>query len=129
MQICKRKTAEVVFCGVYKRASTFKPSPGFVRVPWPVDLLFIMSSPSLSAVRGFGPERCCGSEPGVTQGPLVILTGPQSSEAVMNHPAVREVSGCSLCAVTQPCNPGIFSRLWLHMGKGISTKPHTHTAL
>lgn len=40
-----------------------------------------------------------------------------------------QVSGCSLYAVTQPCNPGIFSRLWLHMGKGISTKTHTHTAL
>lgn len=47
-----------------------------------------MSFPSLSAIRGFGLERCCGSEPGVTKGPLVILTGPQSSEADMNHPAV-----------------------------------------
>ncbi len=132
----KCKTTDVVFCDVCNsvdKANTISPQhpplnpPGFVRVPCPVDLLFIMSSPSLSVVRGFGPERCCSSEPCVTQGPLVILTGPQSSEAVMNHPAVGEVSGCSLCAVTQPCNPGIFSRLWLHMGKGISTKPHIHT--
>lgn len=47
------------------------------------------------------------------------MTEPQSFEAVMNHAVVGEVSGCSLCAVTQPFIPGIFSRLWLHMGKGI----------
>ena len=91
---------------------------------------FLKSSPSLSDARGFGAEWCCGSEPGVTKGPLVILTGPQISEADMNHPAVGEVSGCSLCAVTQPCDQGIFSHLWLHKGKEISTKPQTtHTAL
>lgn len=57
----------------------------------------------------------------------LFLTGPQSSEADMNHLAVGEVSGCSLCAMTQPSNPGILSRLWLHMGKGISTNPKTYT--
>lgn len=53
----------------------------------------------------------------------LFLTGPQSSKADVNHLVVGEVSGCSLCAMTQPCNPGIFSRLWLHMGKEISTDP------
>lgn len=85
-----------------------------------------MSSPFLSAVRGFGLGWCCSSHSGVTRGPLVILTRPQSSKGDMNHPVVGEVSRCSLCALTKPCNPGIFFRLRLHMGKGISTRPRTH---
>lgn len=36
------------------------------------------------------------------------MTGPQGSDAVMNHPAVGEVSEYSLCALTSPVAEGHF---------------------
>lgn len=83
----------------------------------------------VSAVRGFGPERCYGSEPGVIQGPLVILD--RTSEFRSRHESSsgrRSVRMFTLCndPALQPRD--IFPPVVTH-GKGnIYQSLNIHTA-
>lgn len=71
----------------------------------------VVSPPPI--ICGFGPRYGDRSQTVVAQG---ALRSEQTSG--VNHLVVREVSWCSLCVLTKPCNQCILFRLWFHMGKG-----------